>query len=234
MNNLKKISPVTLIVGGSSLISQEIINSLSETEKLILISRSDYCDKKVRLIKHNLGVKAFPINKITKILKEGEYIKNIIYTSSMQVGRKNLLDLSDEDIKGIFNVNIINLIILVRSILKNRPRLPGSIILFGSQATIFGGNKISAYSASKGAVEVFTKALAKEVGLYGLRVNCLSLGLVRSEKLLQDDFIEQEISKTIPLNRIGEPIDVVNAIKWLSGDSSDYITGAIIPVAGGR
>ena len=57
---------------------------------------------------------------------------------------------------------------------------------------------------------------------------------MRSEKLLQDDFIEQEISKTIPLNRIGEPIDVVNAIKWLSGDSSDYITGAIIPVAGGR
>ena len=230
-----KIKPLTLIVGSSSDISVELIKNLEANNKLLIITRNNITvnDNNI-LILHDLQKKAITADIINNKLTDEYYIKNLIYTSSYQAGRKKLTDLNNQEILDSFNVNIINLMILVKEIIKFRPNLPGSFIFFGSQATIFGGDRISAYAASKGAIEIFTKSLSKEVGNYGLRVNCISIGTVKTKQLLKDNFDEEKVIKTIPLNRLGLPMDVVNLSQWLLSDLSSYMTGTIIPLAGGR
>ena len=234
MNN--KIKPLTLIVGSSSDISVELIKNLEVNNKLLIITRNNLIinNNNNIVIVHDLQKKAITADIINEKLADEYYIKNVIYTSSYQAGRKNLTDLNDQEILDSFKVNVINLMILVKEILKFRPNLPGSFIFFGSQATIFGGDRISAYAASKGAIETFTKSLSKEVGNYGLRVNCISIGTVKTKQLLKDNFDEEKVIKTIPLNRLGLPMDVVNLSQWLLSDLSSYMTGTIIPLAGGR
>ena len=233
MNN--KIKPLTLIVGSSSDISVELIKNLEVNNKLLIITRNNitFNDNNLVIV-HDLQKKAITADIINEKLTDEYYIKNVIYTSSYQAGRKKLTDLNNQEILDSFNVNIINLMILVKEIIKFRPNLPGSFIFFGSQATIFGGDRISAYAASKGAIEIFTKSLSKEVGNYGLRVNCISIGTVKTKQLLKDNFNEEKVIKTIPLNRLGLPMDVVNLSQWLLSDLSSYMTGSIIPLAGGR
>ena len=233
MNN--KIKPLTLIVGSSSDISVELIKNLEVNNKLLIITRNNitFNDNNLVIV-HDLQKKAITADIINEKLADEYYIKNVIYTSSYQAGRKKLTDLNNQEILDSFNVNIINLMILVKEIIKFRPNLPGSFIFFGSQATIFGGDRISAYAASKGAIEIFTKSLSKEVGNYGLRVNCISIGTVKTKQLLKDNFDEEKVIKSIPLNRLGLPKDVVNLTQWLLSDLSSYMTGSILPLAGGR
>jgi NAD(P)-dependent dehydrogenase (short-subunit alcohol dehydrogenase family) len=233
MNN--KLKPITLIVGASSDISIEIIHKLEETKTLLIVSRNNLQLKKENLfILHNIEIEPLTADILNKKLENNYYIENLIYTSSFQSGRKELTDLSNDEIIASFNVNIINVIILVKEIIKSRPKLSGSFIFFGSQATIFGGDRITAYASSKGAIEVFTKSLSKEVGSYGLRINCISIGTVKTKRLLKDNFDEAKAINTIPLKRLGLPTDVVNLTEWLISDLSSYMTGCIIPLAGGR
>lgn len=230
-----KIKPLTLIVGSSSDISIELIKNLEVNNKLLIITRNNITSNDNNIvIVHDLQQNAITADIINNKLTDQYYIKNLIYTSSYQAGRKKLTDFNNQEILDSFNVNIINLMILVKEIIKFRPNLPGSFIFFGSQATIFGGDRISAYAASKGAIEIFTKSLSKEVGNYGLRVNCISIGTVKTKQLLKDNFDEEKVIKTIPLHRLGLPMDVVNLSQWLLSDLSSYMTGTIIPLAGGR
>ncbi len=230
-----KIKPLTLIVGSSSDISVGLIKNLEVNNKLLIITRNNITSNDNNIvIVHDLQKNPMTADIINNILTDEYYIKNLIYTSSYQAGSKKLKDLNNQEILDSFNVNVINLMILVKEIIKFRPNLPGSFIFFGSQATIFGGDRISAYAASKGAIEIFTKSLSKEVGNYGLRVNCISIGTVKTKQLLKDNFDEEKVIKTIPLNRLGLPMDVVNLSQWLLSDLSSYITGTIIPLAGGR
>ena len=232
---MNKIKPLTLIVGSSSDISLELIKNLGVNNKLLIITRNNITvnDNNIVIV-HDLQKNAITADIINNKLTDKYFIKNLIYTSSYQAGRKKLTDLNNQEILDSFNVNVINLMILVKEIIKFRPNLPGSFIFFGSQATIFGGDRISAYAASKGAIEIFTKSLSKEVGNYGLRVNCISIGTVKTKQLLKDNFDEEKVIKTIPLNRLGLPMDVVNLSQWLLSDLSSYMTGTIIPLAGGR
>ena len=233
MYNTKK--PITLIVGSSSEISIELIKVLEKTYKILLITRTNVSElENTKVIVHDLQKEPITSDVLNEKLGDKFYIENVIYTSSFQAGRKELTELTNQEILASFNVNIINLMIMIKEIIKFRPKLPGSFIFFGSQATIFGGDRISAYAASKGAIEIFTKSLAKEVGSYGLRVNCISIGTVKTTQLLKDNFDEEKVIKTIPLNRLGLPKDVVNLTQWLISDLSSYMTGCIIPLAGGR
>ena len=230
-----KLMPITLIVGASSDISIELIRKLETKKTLLIVSRNELqIQNKSTFIMHDIQKNPLTADILNKKLENKFYIENLIYTSSFQSGRKELTDLSSEEIIDSFNVNIINLIILAKEIIKSRPKLSGSFIFFSSQSTIFGGDRIAAYASSKGAIEVFTKSLSKEVGSYGLRVNCISIGTVKTKQLLKDNFDEEKIINTIPLKRLGLPTDVVNLTEWLISDLSSYMTGCIIPLAGGR
>ena len=92
------------------------------------------------------------------------------------------------------------------------------------------------YAAAKGAVDVFTMGLAKEVATEGIRVNAVRPGIVRTEIHAsggQPDRLER-IAPLVPMLRPGEPEEIAGAILWLLSDEASYTTGALVDIAGGR
>lgn len=110
----------------------------------------------------------------------------------------------------------------------------GCIINIASMWGQVGASCEVAYSMSKGAVISFTKALAKEVGPSNIRVNGVSPGVIDTDMLKIFNSEEKNTLKDeTPLSRLGNPEDIANAVYFLAGDNSDFITGQIIPVNGG-
>jgi NAD(P)-dependent dehydrogenase (short-subunit alcohol dehydrogenase family) len=113
----------------------------------------------------------------------------------------------------------------------------GTIVNVASAASRLGGpGEFIDYAASKGAVDTMTIGLAKEVAREGIRVNAVRPGLIRTEIHAsggQPDRVER-LQDAVPMGRAGEPEEVAEAILWLAGEQSSYVTGAFIDVSAGR
>ena len=92
------------------------------------------------------------------------------------------------------------------------------------------------YAAAKGAIDVFTLGLAKEVGPEGIRVNAVRPGLIDTEIHASGGLPNRakELAHLVPMQRPGTAEEVAKAIVWLMGDDSSYTTGSVIDVTGGR
>lgn len=113
-------------------------------------------------------------------------------------------------------------------------RKSGNIITVSSMWGQVGASCEVAYSASKAGVIGLTKALAKEVGPSGIRVNSIAPGMIDTEMNKDVDAAAvKEIAEETPLERIGTTADVVAAMKFLVSDDASFITGQIVPVNGG-
>lgn len=133
----------------------------------------------------------------------------------------------DVNLKGTFNVtqNIIPHMMKARS---------GRIINISSVVGIAGNAGQTNYSASKAGIIGFTKSLAKEVASRNILVNAIAPGFIQTNMtdVLKDD-IKEQISKNIPLKRMGTPEDIAGVVKFLASKESSYITGQVLVVDGG-
>ncbi|XP_062933447.1 3-oxoacyl-[acyl-carrier-protein] reductase isoform X2 [Cynocephalus volans] len=105
----------------------------------------------------------------------------------------------------------------------------GSIVNVGSIIGLKGNSGQSVYSASKGGLVGFSRALAKEVSRKKIRVNVVAPGFVHTD--MTKDLKEEHLKKNIPLGRFGEPVEVAHAVVFLL--ESPYITGHVLVVDGG-
>jgi 3-oxoacyl-[acyl-carrier protein] reductase len=107
-----------------------------------------------------------------------------------------------------------------------------NISTIGARKTLDGA---AAYSASKAALEVLTRCLARELGPRGIRVNAVAPGLVRTHtsRVYWEDGKDAERAAVLPLGRLGEPEDVADAVTFLLSDEASWITGTVLPVDGG-
>ena len=146
-----------------------------------------------------------------------------------------LIDHSDEAIINVVNTNLVGCITLCREAGKVMlSQKSGNIVTVSSMWGQVGGSCESVYSATKGGIIAFSKALAKEFALSGVRVNCVSPGFIDTDinsNLTQDD--KNAIVEEIPLCRAGIPQDVANAVAWLISDKASYVTGQVLSVNGG-
>ena len=146
-----------------------------------------------------------------------------------------LIDHSDSDIQKVIMTDLVGCITLCREAAKVMLQQKcGNIVTVSSIWGEVGGSCESVYSAAKGGIISFTKALSKELAPNGIRVNCRSPGFIDTDinaHLSKKDV--KDITDSIPLGRIGTPQDVANAAVWLISDKSSYVNGAVISVNGG-
>ncbi|NTW52479.1 MAG: 3-oxoacyl-[acyl-carrier-protein] reductase [Chlorobiaceae bacterium] len=146
-----------------------------------------------------------------------------------------LMRMSDDDWDAVLTVNLKGTFnctkAVTRTMMKQRS---GSIINIASVVGIMGNAGQANYAASKGGVIAFTKSVAKELSSRNIRANAVAPGFISSKMTdaLSDD-VRQKMLDAIPLNSFGTPQDVANAVAFLAGDQSSYITGQVLSVNGG-
>jgi NAD(P)-dependent dehydrogenase (short-subunit alcohol dehydrogenase family) len=149
-----------------------------------------------------------------------------------------LMDIAPENWQLVIDVNLTGVLYLSQAFIPHmRTRKQGSIACMSSVSAqrgggIFGGPH---YSAAKAGVLGLAKAMARELGPDGIRVNSVTPGLIQTDitggKLTPE--MKADIIKGIPLNRLGDAKDVANIYLFLASDLSAYVTGAVIDVNGG-
>ncbi len=173
-----------------------------------------------------------------KIAKEiiQEYGKIDVLVNNAGITKDTLLmRMKKEDFEDVININLIGTFNMTKNIIpymmKNRT---GRIINISSVVGISGNAGQANYAASKAGIIGFTKSLAKEVGSRNILVNSIAPGFIETAMtdVLKEE-IKEEISKTIPLKRMGKAQDVANVVKFLASEESSYITGQVIHVDGG-
>jgi len=136
-----------------------------------------------------------------------------------------------------FNVNVLGLLLTTQAALKSFDPTGGSIINIGSVAAD-GVSAASVYSATKGAVDSISAALAQELGPRKIRVNSLNPGMIETEGVHAAGFIgsdfQKEVESRTPLGRIGQPRDVATVAAFLASDDSAWLSGQTIQAAGGN
>ena len=144
-------------------------------------------------------------------------------------------DMNDNEMEKITEINMLSVMQITRSVGKNMLyRKNGAILNITSIWGKIGGSCEAAYSATKGALISFTKAIAKEWALSGIRCNALSLGFIDTPmngRFSEED--KKEFCKSVALNRIGTPEEVAAAAYFLTSEQASYITGQVLCVDGG-
>jgi 3-oxoacyl-[acyl-carrier protein] reductase len=146
-----------------------------------------------------------------------------------------LIRMSDEDWLDVINVNLNGMFYITKNVLKHMVKAKsGRIISIASVIGEIGNTGQANYAASKAGIIALTKSIAKEYAARGILANAIAPGFIKTvmtDKLPED--VKDAIKKGIPLNKIGEPSDIANAVLFLCSELSGYITGTVINVNGG-
>lgn len=164
----------------------------------------------------------------------GYPLQALINNAAIAGERKFLEAMLPNEWEEVFKVNVFGTLLCSQEAIKKMNK-GGVILNMSSQAAVFGGNMLTPYAASKAAINTITIALSREAAPRGIRVNALSPGVIETDQnLFMDPQKRIDIINSIPLGRLGSPRDVAKVAMWILSEESSYITGTIIPVAGGR
>ncbi len=143
--------------------------------------------------------------------------------------------LTEEQIDSMFGVNVKGLLLATKAALPLFPAEGGSIINISSTVTTMAMPASSVYAGTKGAVDVMTRVLAKELGGRKIRVNTVSPGLTSTEgnSFMRGTEMEQAMIAQTPLGRIGQPEDIADVVAFLASDEARWVTGEILAASGG-
>ncbi|MDD7351172.1 MAG: SDR family oxidoreductase [Clostridia bacterium] len=146
-----------------------------------------------------------------------------------------LIDMPIEQINDTIAVNLTGTIVMTQKVAKGMlSNRSGNIVNISSIWGEIGGSCEAVYSATKGGVIAFSKAMAKELGYNGIRVNCIAPGIIDTDmnaRLSTSDV--QNIIGDIPCQRIGRAEDIAKAVLWLASDEASYINGQVLSINGG-
>jgi NAD(P)-dependent dehydrogenase (short-subunit alcohol dehydrogenase family) len=148
--------------------------------------------------------------------------------------KTRLADASGEVLRDVVATNLLGALHCAREAVRRDVK---SIVLLSSTATKLGSpNQWVHYAATKGAVDVLTNGLAREVAERGIRVNAVAPGLTLSDPAQAAAIAArlESLKHEIPMARAGTAEEVAEAIFWLCSDAASYVTGVVLPVAGGR
>jgi NAD(P)-dependent dehydrogenase (short-subunit alcohol dehydrogenase family) len=154
---------------------------------------------------------------------------------------RRVVDIDRDSLMGVLALNVAGYVLCAREAVRRmstaRGGAGGAIVNISSRAATLGNpNEWVHYAASKGATDSFTIGLALEVAREGIRVNAIQPGLIATDIHAAagvPDRLER-LAPNVPIGRAGEAHEVATLALWLLSDEASYVTGAIVPVSGGR
>lgn len=145
-------------------------------------------------------------------------------------------DISIEEAQAVFNIDLIGPFFTAQAVARQMiEQKSGSIIFITSGQALRGVPLMAHYSAAKGGLVALARAMAAELGVYGIRVNTIAAGLTTTDTMkdnIPPEFMGM-VAENIPLKRLGEPTDYNGCALLLASDDGAYITGMTIAVDGG-
>jgi 3-oxoacyl-[acyl-carrier protein] reductase len=145
--------------------------------------------------------------------------------------------ITPEEFRRQFDTNVLGTLLASQQAEKHFPEAGGSIINISSIASFSAMPNSSVYAATKAAVDQLTRALAKELGPRGIRVNAVAPGHTVTEGLESAGLVNAEMDNNViagtPLGRLGRPVDIAPAVVFLASDAAAWITGERIASSGG-
>ena len=236
---------LAIITGGTRGIGLETVRTFAKNgaRTILFGSRQETVDKAIaKLQEEGLEVDGYCPNlnnyseieqTITEILKKYGRIDILVNNAGMSAD-KPIENTSPEEIDKVIDLNLRAVLYLTKAVVPAMKQQKSGVILnTSSMVSIYGQPAGVAYPATKFAINGLTKSLARELAPAGIRVNAVAPGVTNTDMVaaLPPEMIEPLV-KTIPLGRIGEPVDIANAFLFLASDLASYITGTILQVDG--
>jgi 3-oxoacyl-[acyl-carrier protein] reductase len=160
-----------------------------------------------------------------------------VLVNNAGVARDGILGLfSEDDVDTVIDLNLKGTITVTRAVVRKMlaRNEGGSIVNVSSIVGISGYRGLAVYSATKAALDGFTRAMSREVGGRGITVNSVAPGYLRTEMSHGLDEAQlQQIVRRTPSGRLGEPDDIARVVQFLVDPANDYLTGQVIVVDGG-
>jgi 3-oxoacyl-[acyl-carrier protein] reductase len=240
---------VAFVTGGARDIGRQVSLKLAEAGAKVCINyfnNKAQADETLQLIKSKGGEAIAVQGDMTRsadVAKSieacqaafGNEIHVLVNVAGGLMGRKPLADLDEEFWDAVINVNLKSAYLVTRAIVPHMTG-GGAIVNFSSQAARDGGGGGAlAYATAKGGILTMTRGLSKELGPKGIRVNCVSPGMINTT--FHNTFTKPEIRANVaastPLRREGEAREVGDLVLYLASDASSFINGESIEINGG-
>jgi 3-oxoacyl-[acyl-carrier protein] reductase len=242
---------VSIVTGASSDIGKAIAKRfVDEGSRVVLIAR-DF--EKLEKARKEIGHDELTASMSCDLIDESQVVQTVKQIID-NYGKIDILvnnagaindpvhfhQMEDSEIKKLIDINLFGVFHMTKAILAKMSDVKsGAIVNIGS---ISGERAIprvhlAAYSSTKAAISMFTKAIAVEYARRHIRCNSVNPGIINSGMIkpyLDDPQARKVIEERIPLVRIGEPEDVANAVLFLASDEANWITGTVLNVDGGK
>lgn len=248
-NALGLTDRVAIVTGGSRGIGKAVVELLASRGAHVVVNyvRDEEAAAATVNLAHSHGVKAMAIQADVSQLAEAE---RLVQETVEHFGRVDLLicnagiwegapveSISEELWDKTIDINLKGTWSVCRAAVPQmKQQRFGRIVIVSSTAGQRGEANVSNYAASKGGQISFTKSLAPELGPFGINVNCVAPGWVRTE-MTEDVFTDtaqyESISKSIPLGRFATPEEIAGPIVFLCSAWASHITGEVLNVNGG-
>ena len=244
---MKLKDKIALVTGAGHGIGKAIAITLAREGAEVIVNDIDFQSAKETVDKiRGKGNKALPVyadvsNKrevvkmLERIIKEFGKI-NILVNNAGIFSSVSLDDMTEEEWDKVMEINLKGVFLCSQAVMKfMKKQCSGKIVNVASLAAKIGGIFAGAnYAASKAGVICLTKSLAKQLAPYGINVNAVAPGVIKTDITKKwPKEVKESLIKQIPLGRIGTPEEVAEAVVFLVSDGASYMTGATIDVNGG-
>lgn len=233
-------SKIILISGASRGIGKQTAIELAKCGYTVIAgyNKSEQSAKELQK-EYNIDIFKADISNSSEIKKMTDYVLNkykkidVLINNAGISQTKLFTEITDEDWNKMIKTNLYSCFKLTQSCLPNMiHNKSGCIINISSMWGQVGASCESLYSITKAGIDAMTKSLAKELGPSGIRINSIAPGFINTDmnKCYSQEDIQCIINET-PLEKVGQPSDIANCVKWLIEDN--FTTGQIIPINGG-